>query len=522
MKHKILVLCLSILFPLCGIVAQRENHNWLFGYNAGLTWNTTQNFNATGMFGTANANLSGIPTTIPSNISTNEGCFSISDADGQLLFYSDGITIWDRRGFPMPHANGDLTGHSSSAQSGIVVPYPGQPTKYIIFTLGERAADNLSYSVVNMDLNGGFGDVIEGEKNILLTGQSGILGESLTAVRHNNKKDIWVIAGGRGTSTYLNVWKIDEDGVQIVRHSVTSINIDTSTSISLPNGYITFSENGEYFTFNIYSNQFFIFGKFDNTIGQIATINARSRQANSIYGNGYGTAFSKSGKFLYLTNVPGNINNNIGSSLHVYDFLELLAAANPETVNPVKTINVPQSSSNGANDHFGAIVMGPDERLYASYFYSNSLYVITNPESPASMNIYKLSGLLGSGSLRWGLPTFMAPWFRVEIIPPVGGIACEKIANDYTLKIYGGEGFSDVKSIVIDWGDGSFSSRMVPPTTGSFVYSHAYDKVGSYTITVTPYLDIEETLADHAQIKTSVVKISRCIIPVNPNIHIFH
>lgn len=58
---------------------QGEANNWYFGQNAGLSFNTTP------------------PTAlIDGQIDTLEGCTTISDATGQLLFYTDGITVWDR------------------------------------------------------------------------------------------------------------------------------------------------------------------------------------------------------------------------------------------------------------------------------------------------------------------------------------------------------------------------------------------------------------------------------------------
>ena len=54
------------------------NQHWVFGQNAGLDFSTNP------------------PTPTSGNqISTFEGCASISDANGNLLMYTDGIKIWD-------------------------------------------------------------------------------------------------------------------------------------------------------------------------------------------------------------------------------------------------------------------------------------------------------------------------------------------------------------------------------------------------------------------------------------------
>ena len=92
-------------------------------------------------------------------------------------------------------------------------------------------------------MDGGKGAVDGTYKNVPLTGASGSTGESVTAVRHANKKDFWIIAPGRGTSTYLNVWKVTSAGVQAARHSV--ISVPGSTVATTACGYLRSSPNGK-------------------------------------------------------------------------------------------------------------------------------------------------------------------------------------------------------------------------------------------------------------------------------------
>ena len=58
--------------------AQREAYNWYFGDNAGI------------QFTDANT-----VTSVVGALSTTEGCASISNGDGDLLFYTDGITVYN-------------------------------------------------------------------------------------------------------------------------------------------------------------------------------------------------------------------------------------------------------------------------------------------------------------------------------------------------------------------------------------------------------------------------------------------
>ena len=521
MKQKILFLFFFILVSY-GLHAQKENNNWLFGHKAGLTWNTTQNYAAVGVFGTASTTLSGIPTTIPSKMDTNEGCFSISDVDGNLLFYSDGITIWDKNGQPMSNANAatgtGMTGHPSSAQSGIIIPYPGQTNKYIAVTVGFNGTNNLAYSIVDMTLNGGLGNVVSGQKNIPFNGHSGLLGESLTAIWDVDGKNAWVVAVGRGTTgSHFNVWKIDEDGVHTTCHSTSSVARNATAAYA--GGYIMFSRDGKSFAWVVVKESFMVYGSFDNALGTFTELKVRDATP---YSNGacWGVAFSNSGKYLYIAGTPDWVGQTTGSYIEVFDFQSLLTAGTPNSVSPLRSINIPQSPANGSNGHFGVIMMGPDNRLYLPAYHSNSLYTIINPEDiPSSLNIYRLDGILGTGYVDWGLPTFMASWFKIEIIPPKNSEVCINTTSDYIIQVFGGYRFDEIKSIVVDWGDGTID-RMNPPATGSFTYNHTYDKRDIYIITVTPYEDVAETMPITERIKTAEVKVKSCLLPVNHNVSV--
>src|SRR6266487_6065397 len=96
--------------------AQKEGYIWYFGYNAGLDFNY------------------GSPPKVLTDgqVHAYEGCATISTKFGKLLFYTDGITVWDRTHQAMPNGKG-LLGNNSSTQSGIIVPYPGNANLYFLF-----------------------------------------------------------------------------------------------------------------------------------------------------------------------------------------------------------------------------------------------------------------------------------------------------------------------------------------------------------------------------------------------------
>ena len=179
MRRSIVIPLLLLAVPL---LAQPQYRNWFFGFGAGLD-----------MGGAT-------PSPIPgSTMQTDEGVASISDQGGQLLFYTNGETIWDRDHQPMPNGTG-LYGSFSSSQSALIVPDPADSLQYYVFTTpGQVAAwgggyNGLAWSLVDMNLNNGKGDVTIKNQELVP-----LVTEKLHATRHANGTDVWVVRPGSTT-----------------------------------------------------------------------------------------------------------------------------------------------------------------------------------------------------------------------------------------------------------------------------------------------------------------------------------
>ena len=151
--------------------AQLQNNNWTFGNGCRV------NFNGPTPNGALNSFLF-----------SGEQCATVSDPQtGSLLFYSDGLTVWGPTNQPMTNGTGLIGGlFKSSCQGPVIIPFPENPNKYFIFTIDELEFDaytGLHYSVVDMTLNGGLGDVEAANKNILLTPDS--LTEKITVIEND-------------------------------------------------------------------------------------------------------------------------------------------------------------------------------------------------------------------------------------------------------------------------------------------------------------------------------------------------
>ena len=100
-------------------------------------------------------------------LTTTEGVATISDNSGNLLFYTNGITVWNRNHLIMTNGSG-LLGDFSSTQSAIIVQKPLSTNIYYIFTSDNDAGpDGIRWSEVDMNLSSGLG-AITTNKNIAL------------------------------------------------------------------------------------------------------------------------------------------------------------------------------------------------------------------------------------------------------------------------------------------------------------------------------------------------------------------
>jgi hypothetical protein len=152
-----------------------QNENWAFGDSAGLSFSTLP------------------PTFLLTNIWTFEPCASISDSLGNnLLFYTNGQKVWNKYNEVMPNGSDLLInvfgGYASSVTQGVIIaPKPASDKEFYLIYMAEGG---LMYSVVNIELDGGLGDVTD--ENIWLNTTDPVL-QKMQAVKHANGRDWWVI-----------------------------------------------------------------------------------------------------------------------------------------------------------------------------------------------------------------------------------------------------------------------------------------------------------------------------------------
>jgi len=369
MRASLLLILVLSFFLASG---QKLANHWYFGQNAGLSFE------------------SGSPVAVfDGKLDTREGCASISSEDGALLFYTDGTKVWNRNHEQMPNGF-DLKGNIGSTQSAIIVAKPGSNKLYYVFTIDAVEHNSgeygINYSLVDMDLEGGLGDVVNSEKNVNLT--TGLC-EKVTSVVHANEQDVWVISQKYMTN-HLYVYHVSDQGVNptpIISEEGAIINTYYNAV-----GYMKVSPDGGFLVkANSGLNSVEVFD-FDNATGEVSN----ARTIDGFTTKPYGIEFSPNGKLLYV-----NAENNSAESLFQFN----LDAGSIDDIIASKYVVADQKTS-------GALQLGPDKRLYVGQNGSTALSTVNSPNKiGGSCNFVYEDVDLGGRKVILGLPTFVQSYF---------------------------------------------------------------------------------------------------------------
>lgn len=202
MKQFLLIAILLLGWCQAGF-SQGQNNFWAFGHGAGLEFNN------------------GTVTAFTDSMLTESACAAVASSSGNLLFYTNGTKIWNRNHQVMPNGTGLLGNYESTfSQGAVIVPFIEDTNKYYVFYMKDYNAtqeDDLYYSVVDMSLSNGLGDVVSGQKNTWV--DSG-MSTSLTAVPGTNC-NVWLVAHLRDTNIAKS-YEITASGIDLLNPVVST------------------------------------------------------------------------------------------------------------------------------------------------------------------------------------------------------------------------------------------------------------------------------------------------------------
>lgn len=436
---KVSILLWSLLWLLVmaqPVHAQKEASIWYFGQNMGLDFNF----------------IPPRPLT-DGALRTSEACASVSDSNGNLLFYSDGVTVYNRKHEVMP--NGDsLNGHFSTTQMA-VVKKPLSSGSYYLFSIGlSPNPEGLFVSTLDMRLDSGFGDVTTIKNQLLLPNSC----EKVTTVSHANQRDVWVLA---------HKWNSDE----IYAFLVTPNGISTTPVVSrtgftvVPSfigkasaaGQMKVSPDGAHLAVAHYTIGVSLVLDFDDVTGVASSPIALPYRSAC-----YGVEFSSNGQFLYL----GEGFFPTTGRLYQYD----LAASDV----PASEVLLVEWDRSQGGVNFGSLQLAPDNKIYLSIALAKQVAVINTPNNAGlACDVVLNQFPLLSGSPTLGLPSFNSSLFYKPDFSH--SHACTGAATRFTTYA------ETADSVVWDFDDPQ-SGVLNRATTAEA--SHTYITPGTYSVTL--------------------------------------
>ena len=428
------------------VVGQLEASNWYFGNNAALTFNN------------------GSPEPLQNSmLETLEGCATISTSEGDLLFYTDGEKVWNR--FHQVMANGaGLLGSFSATQSAMIIPKPGSTRLYYIFTADVVQAyedggtgNGFNYSVVDMNLGGTLGTVIEKNVSLLPNGS-----EKISAISTSDGLGFWVITHYRDQ---FYAYLVTENGIDPTP-VISTIGPDISSFVNIRGG-MKMSPNGEKLAI--------AHALFDPDLGgevRLYDFNSETGVVSNeelladdlIY---YGLEFSSDSSKLFAS---GKSILPIGQNIRSVDIIQFDVT---QSNIPNTRFLIASTENRSMSDLAGTLQLAVNKKIYHS-IPDNTLSVINAP------NVYgdeagfsDSSVLLGGRDAKFGLPPFIQSYFE-------GIINIENFCFGTTTQ-FSVSPSDNITSIFWDFGD---PDSDFDNTSSLLNPSHDFTGQGTFMITV--------------------------------------
>ncbi len=385
-----------------------------------------------------------------------EASSSISDLDGNLLFYSNPEQLFDLSGNVVT-----VKGHSSSAQGSLLLKHIDDSMYHFLSTddvLGSQAISLYYNHFIDLDS-------FRTENKIVLN----LATEQLNASSHRNNRDVWIASHHSITDSFY-VFLVKKQGMLCCPRIIEAGDSYHSNSVIYTVGStLKFSPAGEYLCSQMSTAGKFQLFRFDNEIGQL------EHWFSNKFGAPWSAEFSPDGSKLYIS--QNRVFQYDLNQISVGSILSSRTALNMDW-----------------NDSIGPIQLGPDGKIYVSKWRTNHLDVITYPNREGINCGYDSNAItLNHGVVQNGLPNFNQSYFYTPSIDFAYTEDCwnhnyqfegRDTINANSWKWYFQKG--SVKDSVL-----TKHCNYVFPDTGRWTVSHIA-KNGSRSDTVTKVLTIRQ------------------------------
>ncbi|MEA3496147.1 MAG: PKD domain-containing protein, partial [Bacteroidota bacterium] len=452
--------------------AQLEAKNWYFGVCQGMKFESNS------------------PTPIyDSKMYGGRGTSTISDKNGNLLFYSNGNTIWNKNHDTLKNGYG-LNNSSACDQSPMIIPHPGgNPNIYYLFTvqypyLGQNlTTEGFWYHILDMTKDNGNGEIVLKNKKICSN-----VNDKIAAILHANRKSVWILVKDFN-SNKLKAYLLKNTGLDTTP-VISSVGTYTGSVWGDGGGQMKFSPSSKKLANAIYRTGEVDIFDFDNKTGKVSNcITIDSIPQVEGHDRTYGIEFSHNEKFLYFSvdGAPGQLYQvDISSGIDSIIKQSLFAVY----------IN------NYSNDYY-CLQIGLDKKIYLARpnYY---LGCINKPDLKGNACNYVDSAIKFNNGVGMSLPTFLQSYFYLPDIEIEN--TCLGDSTAFSLK-----DTSNIDSVYWYFGDSNYSWQFYP--------KHVYSDTGIYITNAVIFYDNtndtferEIRISNYAYANFGIADNSQCLL----------
>ena len=349
------VLIAGILLSVESVAQTQSTINWYFGNSGNAIRFIRPDYNAEAI-------------TIPNNLGQGMSAVATDPVSGEVLFYTDGATVYDANHAVMPNGTG-LSGTSAFNQTVAITHNPGVTDEYYIFTNN----GNIRYSVVNMNLPGNspgppaFPSGAVTTVNQAIAGLGAAFDESMLALPKASRDGFWLLLHEPG-ATSITVVDVNASGFAISTSPVAGLPQNVSNMAFNPaRGLVSFASGS--------AGDDVVIAPFNVTNGQFTTpvITIAGTGNTSQAYNIIDTEWSHTGRFFYVSG-----NNGAGQDV----LLQVDLDEAVQTLRTVPTQNLQRSLG---------LQIAPDSMIYHLYQHTNGSFRvgrITRTDTIASQTLY--------------------------------------------------------------------------------------------------------------------------------------